>query len=119
MPETLIDSIVTYTLDHEGKIYIVEHVPARVSEQTGEQCFAPETVERIIKLISEKTKPDRIAETPVDEYRKSVSRRCTADGSTAHGVLSADRLSLHRGPARPQAAIRGDLRSSGAGIIKS
>lgn len=69
MPETLIDSEVTYTVEHGGKFYIIEHVPARVSEQTGEQYFAPQTVERIMRLISENAAPDRIVQTPVYEYR--------------------------------------------------
>jgi len=69
MPGVLVDSTVTYTVEHEGKVYIVEHVPARVSEQTGEQYSASETVERIMHLISEKAKPDRVVETPVYEFR--------------------------------------------------
>jgi YgiT-type zinc finger domain-containing protein len=61
---------VTYTLEHGGKFYIIEHVPARVCEETGEQYFAPETVERIQALIKGKRKPDRVVETPVFEYAR-------------------------------------------------
>lgn len=42
----MIETRVTYTLEHGGKFYIIEHVPARVCQETGEQLFAPETVER-------------------------------------------------------------------------
>lgn len=43
--EKLVERRVTYTLEHEGKFYIVENVPARVNEETGEQFFSPVTVE--------------------------------------------------------------------------
>ncbi len=35
--EHLVDKRVTYTLEIEGKFYVVENVPARVNEETGEQ----------------------------------------------------------------------------------
>ncbi len=41
-----------YTVEYEGRIHIVERVPARVSEETGEQYFTPETVGRINALHS-------------------------------------------------------------------
>jgi YgiT-type zinc finger domain-containing protein len=68
MKETMVDAKVTYTLEHEGKFYIVEHVPARVCKETGEQYFAPETVECIQALVKGKKKPDKVIETPVYEY---------------------------------------------------
>jgi YgiT-type zinc finger domain-containing protein len=68
MKETLLEMEVTYTLEFGGKFYIVEHVPARVCQETGEQFFAPETVERIQALIKGQTKPARVVETPVYEY---------------------------------------------------
>jgi YgiT-type zinc finger domain-containing protein len=49
--ETMVERKVTYTLEMDGKFYIVEHVPARVCLETGEQFFSPETVERLQKTI--------------------------------------------------------------------
>ena len=66
--EKLVDCRVTYTLAHEGQFYIVENVPARVDEETGEQFFAPATVERLQKAILGQAKPKRVVETPVYEY---------------------------------------------------
>jgi hypothetical protein len=66
--EKLVERRVTYTLEHEGKFYIVEKVPARVNEETGEQFFSPATVERLQKTILQKRKPDRVIQTPVYEY---------------------------------------------------
>lgn len=68
MNETLIETEVTYTVELGGKFYIVEHVPARVCQETGEQFFSPETVERIQALIKGGKKPARVVETPVYEY---------------------------------------------------
>jgi len=68
MKETIIEKDVTYTLEFGGKFYIIEHVPARVCQETGEQFFSPETVERIHGLIKGGRKPSRVIETPVFEY---------------------------------------------------
>lgn len=68
MKETMVNTTVTYTLEFEGKFYIIEHVPARVCEETGEQFFSPETVERIRTLIRGEKAPDRMIEAPVYEY---------------------------------------------------
>ncbi|MBI4523187.1 MAG: YgiT-type zinc finger protein [Deltaproteobacteria bacterium] len=66
--EKLVERRVTYTLEHEGKFYIVENVPARVNEETGEQLFSPDTVERLQRTIIGQGKPSRVLETPVYEY---------------------------------------------------
>ncbi len=66
--EKLVERRVTYTLEHEGKFYAVETVPARVNEETGEQFFSPATVERLQKTILGQGKPSRVIETPVYEY---------------------------------------------------
>jgi len=68
MKETMIETEVTYTLAHGGKFYIIEHVPARVCKETGEQFFSPETVEHIQSLIQGGKNPVRVMETPVYEY---------------------------------------------------
>jgi YgiT-type zinc finger domain-containing protein len=68
MKETMVKTEVTYTLEHGGKFYIIKHVPARVCKETGEQYFAPETVEHIQALIKGKKKPVKFVETPVYEY---------------------------------------------------
>jgi YgiT-type zinc finger domain-containing protein len=68
MKETIIETEVTYTVAHQGQFYIIEHVPARVCKETGEQFFSPETVEHIQALLKGEKKPDRLIETPVFEY---------------------------------------------------
>ncbi len=68
MNETMVDTQVTYTLEYRGKFYIIEHVPARVCQETGEQYFSPEAVEHIQGFIKGKKKPLRVIETPVYQY---------------------------------------------------
>ena len=68
MEETMVDARVTYTLQYSGRFYIIEQVPARVCQETGEEYFAPETVEHIQQMIEGNKKPDRVVETPVFEY---------------------------------------------------
>jgi YgiT-type zinc finger domain-containing protein len=68
MKETMIETEVTYTLADKDNFYVIEHVPARVCQETGEEFFAPETVEHIQALIKGKKKPDRTVRTPVYEY---------------------------------------------------
>ena len=66
--ETMVEQEVTYTLEMDGKFFIVEHVPARVCLETGEQFFAPETLESLHQIIEEKKAPSRVIETPVFEF---------------------------------------------------
>jgi len=37
--ETLVEKQVTYTLELNGNFFLIENVPARVNEETGEQFF--------------------------------------------------------------------------------
>jgi len=55
-------------LEMERKLYIVENVPARVDVETGEQIFAPSTVERLHETILGRTEPSKLIEIPVYEY---------------------------------------------------
>ena len=64
----MIETEVTYALEYDGRFYLIQHVPARVCRETGEQYFAPETVEHIQALIRSKKPPDKTIETPVYEY---------------------------------------------------
>lgn len=66
--ETFVAEKVTYTIDIDGKLLVIEHVPARVCLETGEQLFSAETVERIQQLLLNKQKPTRVMEVPVFEF---------------------------------------------------
>jgi YgiT-type zinc finger domain-containing protein len=66
--ETFEEQTITYVLEQQGKVLIIEHVPARVCRETGERLFAPETVERLQQIVWEQRTPTRIVETPVFEF---------------------------------------------------
>ena len=69
--ETFVEQTVTYTLEVQGRFIIVEQVPARVSLQTGERFFSPDTVERLQKIVWEQQVPNRVIETPVFEFSRA------------------------------------------------
>jgi len=66
--EHLVEKTVTYTLEVDGKLFVIENVPARVNEETGEQFFSPQTVDRLQEIIHGRERPVRIIETPVFDY---------------------------------------------------
>lgn len=66
--EKLVERKVTYVLDLNGQLIIVENVPARVNIETGEQLFSPDTVERLQKMVWQQREPKRVMQVPVYEY---------------------------------------------------
>lgn len=66
--ETFVNQRVKYTLEVDGKLIVIENVPARVCVETGEQLFTPETVEKLQKLIASKAKPKRMMQVAVFEF---------------------------------------------------
>jgi YgiT-type zinc finger domain-containing protein len=66
--EMLAERLVTYTIEVEGQLVVVENVPARVNEETGERFYAPETVERLQRIIEHQQTPSRIIEAPVFDF---------------------------------------------------
>ena len=66
--EKLVERRVTYALELDGKFYIIENVPARVDDETGEQFFSPSTAERLQQIVLEHIEPSKVIETPVYKY---------------------------------------------------
>jgi len=75
MKETMVDREVTYSLEANGKFFIIEHVPARVCLETGEEFFSPATVEQLQSVVWENRKPSRMIETPVFDYAGVVGSK--------------------------------------------
>ncbi len=71
--ETLIEKQVTYALNLNGRIVLIENVPARVNEETGEQFFSPSTVERLQQAILEMEEPDHFVQVPVYSYPSNAA----------------------------------------------
>lgn len=66
--ETMVERRVTYTVEVNGKLIVIENVPATVCLETCEQFFSPETVERLQQMVREQKKPSRVIEVPVYEF---------------------------------------------------
>lgn len=66
--ETLVAAEVTYILEIDGEIVVIEGVPARLNAETGERYFAPETVERLHRIIYSDQSPQRMIEAPVFRF---------------------------------------------------
>ena len=66
--EKLIKKNVTYHIEFDGRLLLIESVPVRVNIETGEKHFSPETVERLQQAVWERCRPVRTIETPVYEY---------------------------------------------------
>lgn len=66
--EHFTETHITYTLEIEGRLVVIENVPARVNVETGEQLFSPETVEHVQRMIWEQRPPKRIMQVPVYEF---------------------------------------------------
>jgi len=62
------EQMVTYTIQLDNKLVVVEHVPAKVCGQCGERLYAPETVERLQSTVWEKREPSRVLQTPVFDF---------------------------------------------------
>lgn len=56
---------VTFAITVSGKLLSIEHVPALVCRQCGEETFSADTVKRIEALLASRPAPRRIAEVPV------------------------------------------------------
>ena len=62
-------ALVTYVVELEGRIVVVENVPAQVNKHTGEQLFSAETTERLLQIArGGVAAPVRFAETPVYSF---------------------------------------------------
>ncbi len=55
--------LITYTVEVEGDTYVVENVPARLDETTGEPFFTPDTVDRLQEILEK-----QMAEREHDEW---------------------------------------------------
>ena len=73
--ETFEQRLVTYIQEVDGRLIVIEHVPARICIETGEQLFSPETVNRIQAIIRTKHRPKRVIETPVYEFAEANARK--------------------------------------------
>mgnify|MGYP001567061905 CR=1 FL=1 len=68
----VVERNVSYTIEFNERLHIIEHVPAKECLQCGERLYTPETVEKIQNAIWQNRKPDRVIKTPVVDYMAIV-----------------------------------------------
>jgi YgiT-type zinc finger domain-containing protein len=68
LDETFSEKLVTYTVQIDDRLIVIENVPARVSDETGERLFSPQTVERIHEIVRSNRPPTRTITAPVYEF---------------------------------------------------
>ena len=62
------EDMVTYTIQLDDKLVVVEHVPAKVCGQCGERLYSPDTVERLQDTVWGRRAPSRMLQTPVFDF---------------------------------------------------
>ena len=66
--ERLVGRLVTCHIEVDGRLFVIENVPARVDVETGENHFAPDTDEQLQRIVRERHSPARTIEAPVFEF---------------------------------------------------
>jgi len=62
------EQTVTYTIQLNEKVIVVEHVPARACISCGERLYSPDMGERLQKTVWEKRSPSRMIQTAVYNF---------------------------------------------------
>jgi HTH-type transcriptional regulator/antitoxin MqsA len=60
--------VTLYHVDLDGKLVVVEHVPALVCDRCGEISIAPQVASSVRRTVWQAKPPVRAIETPVYEF---------------------------------------------------
>lgn len=63
--------LTTYTLLYQGKLIVIENVPATVCGRCGEKFFSPDTVEQLQQTVWEQRQPKQTLDTLVYDLAAS------------------------------------------------
>ena len=67
----MVEQEVTYRIELDEKLIVVENVPAKVCVQCGERLYSAVTVERLQQTVWEKKTPSKVLETPVFDFSEA------------------------------------------------
>jgi YgiT-type zinc finger domain-containing protein len=59
------ERVVTHPQSYQGKVYILENVPAEVCSQCGEMLLRPEVLEKMQQLVWSGVAPKRTTQVPI------------------------------------------------------
>jgi HTH-type transcriptional regulator / antitoxin MqsA len=62
---TLEQRLIQYVQQFEGRVFIIENVPAEVCTQCGESLIHPEVADKIQKIVWNAPAPQRSTQVPV------------------------------------------------------
>ena len=62
---------VTYRIELQDKLIVVENVPVKVCIQCGEKLYSAETVERLQQTVWEQKAPSKVLSTPVFDFSET------------------------------------------------
>ncbi len=65
------ERVVTHPQSYQGKVYILENVPAEVCSQCGEVLLCPEILEKVQQLVWSGVAPGRTTQVPVYDLAQS------------------------------------------------
>lgn len=68
--EKFTSQLVNETFDIEGKLILVENIPAQVCSRCGEITFSGETAEKVRLIVQGKTKPIKSITVDVFAYQR-------------------------------------------------
>jgi YgiT-type zinc finger domain-containing protein len=60
------DRKIVHTVRHEGRLVVIENVPAEVCSVCGDVLLRPDTIRQVEAILRQTREPDRMA--PVYEY---------------------------------------------------
>ena len=63
--------VVTHPQSYQGKVYILENVPAEVCSQCGEVLLRPKVLEKMQQLVWSGVAPRRTTQVPVYDLAES------------------------------------------------
>ncbi len=66
------DKRITHPQQYDGKIIILENVPAEVCRQCSEVLLSPDILERVQKLVWSAATPKRTARVPVYDFAEAA-----------------------------------------------
>jgi YgiT-type zinc finger domain-containing protein len=68
---TMVEQQVTYRIELDDTLVVIENLPARVCLQCGETLYSAETVEQLQGTAWQRKNPLRVLETPVFDFAQS------------------------------------------------
>ena len=60
------DRRIVHTIQRQGEVFALEHVPAQVCPMCGDTLLSPDTIRHVEALLRRQTKPQRMV--PLYEY---------------------------------------------------